>query len=251
MPGIGETLRDARRAMGVELTEVQERTKIRTRYLRALEEEDWDSLPGQAYARGFLRAYADFLGLESEALLDEYRRRHTLVAELQEPVLERAPSDFGRRRGGIGPAVALGVAAVLVFLLILGITGGSDEGTEPDRGAAETPAEAPGEEPPAEKPGAGREPSELSLTVSPVGTVWVCLVDDRGRELIDGETLIAGGSQGPFQSDRFLVTFGNGQVEMRVDGEDANIPAAANPLGYEVTARGVEELAEPERPTCT
>jgi hypothetical protein len=62
--GIGEQLSAARSARGIELEEVEERTKIRKRYLRAMEEERWELLPGAAYARAFLRTYAEFLALD-------------------------------------------------------------------------------------------------------------------------------------------------------------------------------------------
>src|SRR5947207_14946808 len=70
---IGESLREARLAQGLELGDVEARIKIRPRYLRALEAEDWDALPGDAYVRGFLRTYGDFLGLDGLGLVEEYR----------------------------------------------------------------------------------------------------------------------------------------------------------------------------------
>ena len=71
--GIGERLRDARRHLGLDLEEITARTKIRARYLIALEEERWDALPSAAYARSFLHTYAEELGLDADALVDEYR----------------------------------------------------------------------------------------------------------------------------------------------------------------------------------
>ena len=58
----------------MDIKEAEERTKIRTRYLRALEAEDWEVLPAPAYVRGFLRTYGQILGLDGEALADRYRR---------------------------------------------------------------------------------------------------------------------------------------------------------------------------------
>ena len=73
---IGAALRDARRRYGMEVREVEERTKIRAKYIRALENEDWATLPAPAYVRGFLRTYGQMLGLDGEMLVDEYRRRY-------------------------------------------------------------------------------------------------------------------------------------------------------------------------------
>jgi hypothetical protein len=72
---IGSSLRDARTRRGLELSQVEHDTRIRPRYLQALEDERFDLLPGEAYAKGFLRTYADFLGLEGERFVDEYNSR--------------------------------------------------------------------------------------------------------------------------------------------------------------------------------
>ncbi len=72
--GIGTTLREARSRRKADLSEVEAAIKIRVRYLRAMENEEWDVLPGGAYTRGFIRTYAAYLGLDGERLADEYRR---------------------------------------------------------------------------------------------------------------------------------------------------------------------------------
>src|SRR5215207_8762780 len=71
-PTIGETLRNARTDRGTELDEVERATKIRVKFLDAMEEDRWDALPGPAYARGFLDIYARYLGLDQRDLLDAY-----------------------------------------------------------------------------------------------------------------------------------------------------------------------------------
>jgi cytoskeleton protein RodZ len=72
---LGPSLAAARLAHGLELRDAQLDTKIRARYLAALEDEDFDALPGEAYAAGFLRTYADYLGLDADAYVEELRRR--------------------------------------------------------------------------------------------------------------------------------------------------------------------------------
>ncbi|PWU20730.1 MAG: hypothetical protein C5B48_12165 [Candidatus Rokuibacteriota bacterium] len=72
---IGSSLRAARERQGLDLYEVEQAVKIRAKYLRALEEEDFDVLPAQTYVRGFLQAYADFLGLDGQLYVDEYTSR--------------------------------------------------------------------------------------------------------------------------------------------------------------------------------
>ncbi len=78
------------------MREVEERTKIRARYIRALENEDWETLPAPAYVRGFLRTYGQLLGLDGEMLADEFRRRYgdgpgTAARSVAGAVAERAP----------------------------------------------------------------------------------------------------------------------------------------------------------------
>ena len=72
---IGNSLRAARERQGLGYPEIELATKIRAKYIRALEEEDFTAIPGDAYIRGFLRTYADYLGLDGEVYLDEYASR--------------------------------------------------------------------------------------------------------------------------------------------------------------------------------
>jgi hypothetical protein len=72
---IGSSLREARVRRGLEIPDVERATRIRAKYLRALESESFDVLPSQAYTKGFLRTYADFLDLDGRLFVDEYTSR--------------------------------------------------------------------------------------------------------------------------------------------------------------------------------
>jgi hypothetical protein len=72
---IGTSLREARERQGLEYPEIELATKIRGKYIRALEEEDFTAIPGDAYIRGFLRTYAEYLGLDGDVYVDEYASR--------------------------------------------------------------------------------------------------------------------------------------------------------------------------------
>lgn len=252
-PDIGPALRAARLRLGIELNDVQQVTKIRTRFLRAMEEDRWEVLPGPAYARGFLATYAHFLGLDHEALVEEYRRLHEPVEEV-EPIPEEMLPRRGaarRRPMGTSAAVAAAAASALGVAIVLGLTGGEGNdgdrvGRAPDAKGVEAPPATAADT--AQRP--AREPADLSLWLHSIGTVWVCLVDDRRRALVNGETLTADETRGPFEARAFQVTFGNGSVEMMVDDEPVEIPELAEPLGYEITARGLSEMDPSERPTC-
>ncbi|MGH3062528.1 MAG: helix-turn-helix domain-containing protein, partial [Gaiellaceae bacterium] len=78
---IGNSLREARLRQGLEFPRIETETKIRGKYLRALEEEQFEVLPGETYVKGFLRTYADYLGLEGQLYVDEYNSRFTTAEE--------------------------------------------------------------------------------------------------------------------------------------------------------------------------
>src|SRR3712207_4238475 len=75
MPEIGETLRETRMRRRIDITEVETATKIRAKYLRALENEEWDLLPGPTFVKTFLRTYAEYLEIDPRLLVEEYRQR--------------------------------------------------------------------------------------------------------------------------------------------------------------------------------
>src|SRR5438477_4162675 len=101
MPEIGETLREARMRAKIDVSEVEGETKIRAKYLRALENEEWDLLPGPTFVRSFLRTYADYLGLDSKLLVEEYRLRHERPSDLD--LAPIGPNLGGRERRQVRP----------------------------------------------------------------------------------------------------------------------------------------------------
>jgi cytoskeletal protein RodZ len=112
---IGGSLREARLKRNLTPADVQKAIRIRDRYLQALEEERWELLPGDAYVKGFLRAYADYLGLDGNLYVEEYNSR---FARPDEPQL--VPERFARsgaRFGGVGFLRPLIVVAVIVAIV--------------------------------------------------------------------------------------------------------------------------------------
>src|SRR5919201_5420831 len=75
---IGNSLREARLRQGLDLPEIEQGTKIRSKYLRALEDEQFELLPAQTYVKGFLRSYAEYLGLDGQLYVDEYNSRYVI-----------------------------------------------------------------------------------------------------------------------------------------------------------------------------
>src|SRR5712692_5536215 len=75
---IGNSLREARVRQGLDFPEIEQGTKIRGKYLRALEDEQFELLPAQTYVKGFLRSYAEYLGLDGQLYVDEYNSRYVI-----------------------------------------------------------------------------------------------------------------------------------------------------------------------------
>src|SRR6266536_98109 len=111
---IGRSLREARMRRGLELSQVERETRIRPRYLMALEEEQFDVLPRPAYAKGFLRTYADYLGLDAQRFIDEYTSRFAPPAD--EPVGAVPVRIHRPRRRLTRSLVVVPIAAILALI---------------------------------------------------------------------------------------------------------------------------------------
>jgi cytoskeleton protein RodZ len=247
---IGPTLREARIRHKIDLTEIEERTKIRVRYLRALENEEWDLLPGPTYTRSFIRTYALALGLDGERLADDFRRlQEDQVAEPggREPggmPPRLSPAGEGPRFGG-GFIGAVAAAALVLVVVVLSLIGGGDE----DEPASNTQAQGAGRQQKANQPAQG--PPRVSIRLTASAEVWVCAVAADGEEVVNGEILAPGVQRGPFRSKQFDLAFGNGGVDLQVDGEQFQVDDTPSPVGYQVTPKRVRVLAEGTRPDCT
>lgn len=252
--GIGAILRQARTRRDIELAEVEAATRIRLKYLRAIEAEDWDALPEGVYTRGFIRTYASFLGLDGERLAAEYRRevegggsRPAVDPAAAATARQRSPRGARRVRGltWIAVAAVIAVAALVLVALPLGGGGEDSPSSRPGRGPTSVRASAP-------KPQPKRAPAGVSMRLTATAEVWVCVLDAAGRPLVNGQILEGGAAEGPFRSGSFTVSLGNGEVTMLIDGREADIPATSSPVGYSVDSSGeLTELSEAERPTCT
>src|ERR671932_171860 len=127
MQAIGERLREARMRQGLDLGEGGVATKIRAKYLRALENDEFAMLPGSTYVKSFLRTYAEYLGLDAQLLVEEFRAQHEPRGEGElQSFGPRARARPGRERRGGGMAIGPGVLAlafVLFLLVVLAVIG--------------------------------------------------------------------------------------------------------------------------------
>jgi len=115
---IGSSLREARTRQGLDFNEMEFRTKVRAKYLRALEAEDFDQLPGHTYIKGFLRTYADSLGMDGQLYVDEYNSRYVSGEEDQPLRTRRVPTQSRRQRQHRESRLVV-IAVVAIVLLTL------------------------------------------------------------------------------------------------------------------------------------
>lgn len=249
--GIGATLRETRNRRKLDLSEVEAAIKIRVRFLRAMENEEWDALPGEAYARSFIRTYANHLGLDGERLAEDFREEAGTTGKQRVPKrVEPVPAAFKERKPRfpgrlVLVLVSLGLLGLLIGIGLAGSEDGNDSSTAaPATGPRDTTAAQRQNTPPAPQPG-------VAVSVAATAEVWVCLLDAKEEPLIEGEILEAGAEAGPFQSSGFQLALGNGSVELSVDGEAARIEESSSPVGYEINSDGeLLALEEGERPDC-
>jgi hypothetical protein len=131
---IGNSLREARLRQGLDFPEIEQRTKIRSKYLRALEEEQFDLLPSQTYVKGFLRSYSEYLGLDGQLYVDEFNSRY-VAAEDDVPIRPSRSEALGRRsrrRRAESRGIVLAIAAIVaVTALVIAAWRAAPENQDP------------------------------------------------------------------------------------------------------------------------
>jgi cytoskeletal protein RodZ len=237
MPEIGETLREARMRRRIDMADVETATKIRAKYLRALESEEWELLPGPTFVKTFLRTYADYLELDSRLLVEEYKQRFERPAGMDVTPLNLRRQRRARRvapRIGPGVVVVLGILVLLVALYLLGVSGGNDETQPPAAVETATPAKTASKKGAKRKKKAAAPAKPISVSVVATGQVYVCMEDSRGRAIVDKETLEAGQRTRTFRGRRFKVTFGTAAARIRQNGKSYRVATSKDPVGYEL-----------------
>lgn len=246
---IGAALREARERQGLTIEELTERTKIRARYLRALEAEAWDAFPGHAYAKGFLRTYAAELGLDPDELADEFRRSvESRLPASERPYVARPRPERGRGR-------ASRLLALLAIPLVVGLVAAGGYAVERLSGGGDDPPGRVQELEQRGKRGARggdgekrrRAGKSFRLELEARDNVVLCLVAGSKRALIDGQTVRAGRREGPFVARSFrLDVISGGTLRAYIDGDAVRL-ASREPARYEITASGARPVPYPRR----
>jgi cytoskeleton protein RodZ len=262
MPDIGSTLREARMHARIDISEIESETKIRAKYLRALENEEWDLLPGPTYVKSFLRTYADALGLDGKLLIEEYKLRHERLSDVElQPIAppgqreRRRPPRASFGRGWLIAVVIVGLVAALYFL---GIAGDNDDGkptgstpsTTSTQSRSSSGSGAGAAAPSKKKKKEKSKPKFARLTVVATGQVYVCLKAAGERTPIDGIVLTGGARQGPYKSSRFRIQLGTSEARLVVNGKSRSVPPVSSGIGYEITPTKVRRLARSKWPSC-
>jgi len=233
----------------IDIGEVESRTKIRAKYLRAMENEEWDLLPGPIYVKSFLRTYGDFLGLDSRLLIDDFKRRYERPSDNEmRPI---AALGRERERAAKGPLIppwaiiGLVLVVVVVALAILGSNAGKKP--TPVTGLHANPI----------KPHRHRRrhrstvvPTTVRLQLVPTGSLYVCLVDGNGTKLIPGKIFSAGQTVPAQTAPKLLLTLGNASVQMKVNGSPVRIAPSASSIGYLFQPSGNAPLPIAKQPRC-
>jgi hypothetical protein len=122
---LGSSLRDARIRQGLDYPQVELATKIRAKYIRALEDEAFEILPSETYVKGFLRSYAEYLGLDGQLYVDEYNSRYGVDRFDEAYRRPRVHRDRGLERKVVLVALA-GIAALTALVIAAWKFGGSN-----------------------------------------------------------------------------------------------------------------------------
>jgi len=238
---IGASLREARLRQGLDFPEIETGTKIRPKYLRALEDEQFDVLPGDTYIKGFLRTYAEYLGLDGQLYVDEFNSRYVMPEELPPIRVHRTARARRQRQVQTGVLVAalLGIAVVTALVIAAWTSGSSKQQLA---GLSSTTTKDKPKHARARVHHANRARITLRAVRSNVLLIAVRKGGPRGKILVEGVELAPRESE-RFRAERVWVNTGTpANLRVIVNGRRARYPGG-KPQAFYVTAQGVSASA--------
>jgi cytoskeletal protein RodZ len=250
---IGNSLREARLRQGIEITRAEADTKVRAKYLRALEEERFEVLPAETYVKGFLRTYAEYLGLDGQLYVDEFNSRFAKDEEVLLPATSTSRPRPRAVESNLVVVALAGIVAVTVLVVVAWQVGtGRQTRTEPLVGAGGTPTQTVGE-PPAEStptntvntPPSNTKPrlAKLALTAGR-GDCWIQVrAGSASGELLYEGTVQQGQTQRFLKWKRLWMQLGApSNLDVRLNGRRVrDFPAGQSVVV--VTASGVRTVS--------
>ena len=241
---IGSSLREARIRHGYDLVEAEAATKIRGKYLTALEEEQFDKLPASTYVKGFLRSYAEFLGLDGQLYVDEFNTRYgaaddEYVVMAQPRRRSRSPSAHRRVESRVLVLALVGILSAAALVLLAWRFGGADPGTVANLESRR----------PAPQASAGAASAQPEVRRKPAVTLVLAAVD--GNSLVAVRRRSAGGDvvfEGTLEHGRSMRFTGKRlwlniaapeNLAARLNGRAAPLPARNRPVVLVATKKGL------------
>ena len=233
----------------LDIADVEQRTKIRAKYLRALENEEFGMLPGPTFVKTFLRTYSEMLGLDPHVLVEAYRANYEGSDDLELQPLG-PPTALGRDRGRRGPSVGPRDSRAARA------RGGGrrarrDRAVErrrhgrrrrPGRAAEETTTQRTTTQPKKEKPA---PPTRVKLRVVPATPTWVCVDRGVGTAVVFENTIDPAQT---FHGRRLRVNLGKRDVRLVMNGKQVQVTPGSESVGFAFTPRGTRELPFGQRP---
>lgn len=251
---VGEKLRDARLAQGLELADIASRTRIPLRHLQAIESSDYSGLPSPTYAVGFVKSYARAIGADEVALARELRAETSGMFAAREVYESYDPQDPVRE-----PSSGLVWAGAVIAILLLAAVGlwyGTDlfrsSGSAPEPVPTETPATVPTDTP---SPAAAVT-GNGQVTLTATEAVWLRIYDADGKRLFEKEMAAGERYDVPQDAKGPMINLGRPEaVRVSVNGSDVaplgtpgraikDVPISATAL----LARGATPTATPGTP---
>jgi cytoskeleton protein RodZ len=230
---IGTSLREARLRQGLEFPQLESATKIRGKYLRALEDEQFDELPAQTYVKGFLRTYADFLGLDGQLYVDEFNSRYGVEAD--EPPIRARRAVHAQRRVQTNVVIAalVGIAVVTALVIVAWTAGSPDDQNLP--GVATTAAPRKRAATPPSLPNA---PASITLRAVRAPVFLLVRKNSPNGKVLFNESLDAGDAE-HFTVRRLWVNTGTPEnLRVLIGGTRMRLPGG-RPQVFYVTRRGI------------
>jgi len=233
---IGTTLKDARLRQGLDFPELEQSTKIRPKYLRALEDERFDVLPAPTYVKGFLRSYAEALGLDGQPFVDEYNSRFAVGEEEYTSIkMRRTPVrsvDRGSRESRIAILALLGIAIVTALVIAAWRFGGTGNQAVPGLSVqGQTPSAT-----------SGQKARHVTLVVRAVaGSSWMEVRSGSASGHLLYSGTLERGRHKRFQGKQLQLTLTEPQnVSVRLNGHRRALPAGST---FVVTAHRIARTA--------
>jgi cytoskeleton protein RodZ len=255
MPTIGDSLREARMRQHLDIADVEGKTKIRAKYLRALENEEFGMLPGPTFVKTFLRTYAEALGLDPQVLVEEYRATYE-PREEAEHLQQLGPTAVARDRrrgGGIGPPtprpwllIVIAAVTLVGVLLVIGLLSGDDNGGGDGSQRADGQTSTPTKPKRKQKTKTAPTPKTVTMRIVPSNQVYVCIDSGPGTPIkfngiLDGPRTFRGGR-------RLRVNLGKTDLQLKVNGKTVAIDPGPEPVGFAFTPRSTKSLPLGDRP---